>query len=158
MHSNSLAKHFFHIFHPISLLPVPDALLLVSNRSQNFYQCTFLLIETKLHQFSKFFLIVICQKLGVPVKPRPSSPGSAILGVFEWFWVLRLRLYNKDNCITGIIKSPVLCMHTASSSLYWRCTKVKFSQQWDLKMDFLVFYPLENLKALYAWNEVGEPS
>ena len=42
MHSNSLAKHFFHIFHPTSLLPVPDALLLVSNRSQNFYQCSIL--------------------------------------------------------------------------------------------------------------------
>ena len=40
MHSNSLAKHFFHIFHATSLLPVSDALLLVSNRSQNFYQCS----------------------------------------------------------------------------------------------------------------------
>ena len=39
MHSNSLAKHFWHIIHPTVLLTGPDVLLLVSNWSQNFYQC-----------------------------------------------------------------------------------------------------------------------
>ena len=39
IHSNSLPNHFFQIFHPTSFLPGPDTLLLVSNWSQNFYQC-----------------------------------------------------------------------------------------------------------------------
>ena len=40
MHSNSLVKHFCHIIHPTVLLRGPDILLLVSNWSQNFYQCS----------------------------------------------------------------------------------------------------------------------
>jgi hypothetical protein len=56
MHSNSLAKHFWHIIHPTVLLPGPDILLLVSNWSQNFYQCE--TQEFNLHESNEILKIL----------------------------------------------------------------------------------------------------